>query len=489
MSMNKLNCKDMKRSFFLAVGVVLLALNACNNTNGQLVGVQNRSTFVDEDPFGMKLVPQGHFLMGVGEEDNAYTLTHGAKNVTVSSFYMDETEITNNEYRQFVDWVRDSIAHILLANNLEDDKVSHYVLSQKGTENEGEPVEPKLINWKAKIDWNSTDEEYRNILSQIYSSPVGGNERYYHYKMIDMNVKIMNFEYWWCDKRAYRDEEDPTVIGAAFKDFDNIDPQTDDQGMFQNRPIAYAQGKKPFLRRESINIYPDTLCWIHDFTYSNNDPMSDSYFWHPQFDHYPVVGVNWKQAKAFCYWRTHLRNGYLSGKEWAYEQEFRLPSEAEWEYASRGDKHGSVYQFGGPYALNAQGCFLANFKPRRGDYSADGGVYPIIVAHYHPNDFGLYDMAGNVAEWCEDAFNESANIFTHDLNMQYSYHAKKSDPMVLKRKVIRGGSWKDISEFLRCQHRSYEYQDSCKPYIGFRCAQSYLGRVKGDNMKTASNVY
>jgi len=73
--------------------------------------------------------------------------------------------------------------------------------------------------------------------------------------------------------------------------------------------------------------------------------------------------------------------------------------------------------------------------------------------------------------------------------MRYVYHAKKSDPEVMKRKVIRGGSWKDISDFLRNQTRSYEYQDSCKSYVGFRCVQSYLGRNRTDNMKTASNVY
>jgi formylglycine-generating enzyme required for sulfatase activity len=487
--MNKQICQDMKKSVLLmSMGVLLWALNACNNTNGQLVGAKDRPDFSTETPYGMKFVPQGHYLMGVGEEDPMYSLTYNAKNVTVSSFFMDETEITNNEYRQFVEWVRDSIMHLLLAEQYEDDKVSHYLLYGKGHENEGEPVEPKLINWKAKIDWKSTDEEYRAVLSQMHASPMG-NERYYHYKMEDLNVKILNFEYWWWDRRNFRDEEDPTVIGAAFKDFDNIDPQTDDMGMFMNRPIAYSQGKKPFLRHEQINIYPDTLCWFLDFTYSQNDPMSDSYFSHPAFDNYPVVGVNWKQARAFCYWRTHLRNVYLGGKEWGFENEFRLPNESEWEYAARGDMHASPYPFGGPYPMNQNGCFLANFKPRRGDYAADGGLYPIIVAHYHPNDYGLYDMAGNVSEWCEDAFNESAWTFGHDLNMQYTYFAKKSDPEVLKRKVIRGGSWKDISDLVRVQSRTYEYQDTCKSYVGFRCVQSYLGRSQGDNLKTSSNVY
>lgn len=480
----------MKKSFFLVAIVSLLALSACNNNNGQLVGVQDRPTFVHEQPYGMVFIPQGHFLMGVGEQDNAYTLSYGAKNLTISAFYMDQTEITNNEYRQFVHWVRDSIAHVLLGNNLEESKVSHYVLAGKGSENEGEPVEPKIINWRSKIEWNSKDEEYQSILTPIYSSPVAANERYYHYVMKDLNVKVLNFEYWWVDKRNFRDEEDPTIMGAAFKEFDNIDPQTDDQGMFSNRPTAYSQGKKPFLRRESVNIYPDTLCWIHDFTYSFNDPQSESYFWHPTYDDYPVVGVNWKQAKAFCAWRTGIRNSYLMGeKGWATENSFRLPNEAEWEFAARGDMHASPHTWGGPYTQNDYGCFLANFKPRRGDYAADGGVYPIVVAHYHPNDYLLYDMAGNVSEWCEDAFNESAYAYAHDLNMQYTYNAKKGDSDVKKRKVIRGGSWKDISDFIRPQARAYEYQDTGKCYVGFRCVQTYLGRNKGDNMKTASNIY
>ena len=482
----------MKKSFYLALVAVVWIMSACNTNTGQLVGVKDRPTFVTEDPFGMLFIPQGHFLLGAGVQDAAYTLTYSPKNVSVNSFYMDETEITNNEYRQFVYWVRDSIAHILLGNaGLDNEEENaHFVTYGKKHEEAGNPVEPRLINWKTKIDWNSTNDEYRAALEPIVGSPVSGNERYYHYTGWNLlNTKILNFEYWWVDKRNFRDPEDPDIIGAAFKDFDNIDPQTDDQGMYINRPIAYAQGRKPFLRRESINIYPDTLCWMHDFAYSFNEPLADNYFSHPVYDHYPVVGVNWKQARAFCYWRTHIRNAYLAGKEWVFENEFRLPNEAEWEYAARGPSHASSYSWGGPYTENINGCFLANFKPQRGNYGADGGVTPIIVAHYHPNDYGLYDMAGNVAEWCEDAYNESAYNFAHDLNMQYRYEAKKSDPEVLKRKVIRGGSWKDISYFIHNAARSYEYQDTGKAYVGFRCVQSYLGREKGDNMKTSSKVY
>ena len=259
--------------------------------------------------------------------------------------------------------------------------------------------------------------------------------------------------------------------------------------MFTNRPTAYDKGRSAFIRHEVVNIYPDTLVWNHDFTYSFNEPMTNNYFCHTAYDHYPVVGVSWVQAKAFCNWRTKLRNVYLRSEGLATEEEFRLPSEMEWEYASRGGLAQNPYPWGGPYTSNKNGCFLANFKPQRGAYELDGALYPCIVAHYHPNDFGLYDMAGNVAEWCEDAYDESAYNFAHDFNMQYTFTARDEDPIRNKRKTIRGGSWKDISHYIQLTSRSYEYQDTAKSYIGFRCVQSYIGRHRDDNNGTASHIY
>lgn len=97
------------------------------------------------------------------------------------------------------------------------------------------------------------------------------------------------------------------------------------------------------------------------------------------------------------------------------------------------------------------------------------------VASFHPNDFGLYDMAGNVAEWTSSAFDESSPVFMHDISPTYQYNALPGDHHVMKRKVIRGGSWKDIALFLQNSTRTYEYQDSAKSYIGFRCIRDYIG--------------
>jgi gliding motility-associated lipoprotein GldK len=146
-----------------------------------------------------------------------------------------------------------------------------------------------------------------------------------------------------------------------------------------------------------------------------------------------------------------------------------LPTEAQWEYAARGGRSQVPYPWGGPYLRNKKGCLLANFKPGRGNYPEDGGLYTVRADAYWPNDFGLYNMAGNVAEWTSSLYYEGAYNFQHDMNPDIRYNAQESDPPRMKRKVVRGGSWKDIGYFLQNSTRAYEYQDTAKSYIGFRC--------------------
>jgi sulfatase modifying factor 1 len=78
-------------------------------------------------------------------------------------------------------------------------------------------------------------------------------------------------------------------------------------------------------------------------------------------------------------------------------------------------------------------------------------------------------MSGNVAEWTSSLYYEGAYNFQHDMNPDIRYGAKDSDPPRMKRKVIRGGSWKDVGYYLQTSTRNYEYQDTTKSYIGFRC--------------------
>jgi gliding motility-associated lipoprotein GldK len=251
----------------------------------------------------------------------------------------------------------------------------------------------------------------------------------------------------------------------------------------QSNAIRGHKNRQRFIIDEKINVYPDTLCWVRDFTYSFHDPMTAMYFWHPAYDNYPVVGVTWTQAKAFSVWRTQLLNNWLVAMGDIFVNDFRLPNEAEWERASRGDLELSQYPWGGPYIRNEAGCFLGNFKPMRGRYSDDGGYHTVKVYSYNPNGFGLYCMAGNVAEWCETAYDESMYEFSHDLNPDYRYNAMDWDPPSMKRKVLRGGSWKDIGYYLRNATRSYEYQDTAKSYIGYRNVMTHLGRGGRDFTK------
>ena len=306
---------------------------------GELVGVPGREGFYMSVPYGMVQVPAGTFHMGQADEDVAHSQINFNRQVTIGGFYMDDTEITNNEYRQFI-------------------------------------------------------------------------------------TRIL---------------EDSSSLGRDFI---------------------------------MENYYPDTTVWVDDFVNHMGDPMQEYYYDHPAFDDFPVVGVDWEAAKFFSKWRSEYLNAYRASIGEFKMPAFRLPSEAEWEYAARGGRDMAKYPWGNPYIRNAKGCMLANFKPGRGNYFDDGYAYTAEVAMYFPNDWGLFDMSGNVSEWCEDAFNPASVPLVWDLNPTFF---DETEP----RKVIRGGSWKDIAYYLETGTRAYEHKDTSRAFIGFRCAMTYLGRSAG----------
>ena len=252
----------------------------------------------------------------------------------------------------------------------------------------------------------------------------------------------------------------------------------DDDGRIITQTIVRPlQSEFDFLNTYIVNIYPDSTAWVNDFDNAYNEPYMRMYFAHPGYNDYPVVGVSWEQATAFCVWRTHYLLAGIKGA--SYIEPYRLPTEAEWEYAARSGKNENKFPWSEDAPMSDKGCFYANFKPQKGNYVKDGNLITSRVGTYPPNEFGLYDMAGNVSEWTSTAYTEGGNLYTSDMNPDYRYNAAKEDPYRMKRKIVRGGSWKDVSNFVRSDIRMWEYQNEQRSYIGFRCVRTQVGFAKG----------
>lgn len=411
----------------VALGLASCSKGSWDSYKGQLLGAKDRPTWTPVQPYGMIYVPTGVLHVGPNDNDMNNAQIARAKEVSIQGFYMDETEITNNEYRQFVYYVRDSIAHTIL---------QHFVEDETGGD-------VQAIDWSQEIDWS--DPEQAEQLEEMYSKD--------GLKLLgqkDLDITRIVYHYYWFDWKT------AALLENKFKE------------------------RAQFFHEENVIIYPDTLVWVRDFTYSYNEPMTRNYFSHPSFDDYPVVGVSWKQANAFNDWRTKFWSSYRLRLGEPLMDVFRLPTESEWEYAARGGKKLAQYPWGGPYVRNAKGCILANFKPGRGNYPEDGGFYTVRADAYWPNDYGLYNMAGNVAEWTSSAFYENSYMFVHDLNPDIRYDADNEESETVKRKVTRGGSWKDIGYYINCGTRHWEFADTSNSYIGFRSVSTYLGRDPKD---------
>jgi gliding motility-associated lipoprotein GldK len=440
----------MKKFVLLTAVLALLVSCGKSNDKGQLVGVKGKK-WHPEKPYGMTLVPGGSFIMGKSDDDLAGVQDAPAKTVTVRAFYMDETEITNSEYNQFVQWVRDSTIRTALAEMADiegktpgSDDIGEF--AYKGAEDGADltPYEQYMLdnygNEQRKLN-NDVDlifetGDYPDVL---YAEVMDGmyiplEESYNGQRTWD--VKKFKFQYSYMDiEKAARDKK---------------------------------LSRKDVIIREEVEIYPDTTAWIRDFAYSYNEPMHNDYFWHEAYGAYPVVGVSWKQAKAFCLWRTMYHNAHRKEKKRHAVARYRLPNEAEWEYAARGGLQSSTFPWGGPYAKNDRGCFFANFKPLRGDYAADQSLYTAEADSFEPNDFNLYNMAGNVSEWVNSSYDPASYEFASTINPNVNDAQNK-------RKVVRGGSWKDVAYYLQVSSRDYEYADSARSFIGFRTVQDYMG--------------
>ncbi len=319
--------------------------------------------------------------------------------------------------------------------------------------------------------------------------------------------------------------------------------------------IQYLEYLSAIQKDSSQEVYtaalPDTTVWSDPLAF--NDAYVDHYLRYPGFRYFPVVGVSWVQANDFSDWRTATVNNELAkqaagggsttktkkggifgkGKKSSakttpkaetpivastnnrslIEQgislpRYRLPTEAEWEYAAKAmigtqdnDENQSnqrLYPWDGSSMRNKagkkKGTMLANFKRGRGDYgglagkSNDAAIITTDVYNYAPNDFGLYNMAGNVNEWVMDTYRPLSYEDFNDLNPlrrndyldeEKNYDSKNNNSAITNgARIFKGGSWNDVAYWLAPGTRRYIDKDSATSTIGFRCAMIRAGGNK-----------
>ena len=301
---------------------------------------------------------------------------YGRRTATVHGFYISQTEVTNTEYRGFVYYVRDSIAHKIL---------SHF---RNGTNN---------IDWSQRIDWNNS------LLDALMISP---EERIFGRKEIDP-VKI--------------------VYEIDF-----------------------------FGKKELLSVYPDTLVWLRDNTFTYGESLTKKYFSPGSYDNYPVVGINLKQAMAFCRWKTEQVTKALKGEAAdSLKMLVRLPSGAEWESAAFEEKDTVNLSSGSKQCNCNSGTMTDRHGLKTKGFEDDGYLYTAPIRSFPPGPNGLYDMKGNVAEWTSTGRDEIMNVEMKPEKLKTSF-------------IVKGGGWNSTAFYLQAGVCQFFAVDAAHSFVGFR---------------------
>jgi len=523
-------------------------------------------------PPGMVYVPGGSVTIKYSQSS---TDTNSKKRVSLSSFYIDKTEVTNQQYRMFTEWVIDSIA---IVNYLKDDK---WFLDPPpgGWKDDAAKTEVAKVDTTAAKDtllsalggdMNATTATTTNTTPAATTATTTAAPAN---AVTDSNGRQIRRRINWevVKHKDIFESNDDEIKAKIAPMFDPVTGKIKEELYTYSYTYLKATGTNKNVKigeyaTESINVYPDEKIWFKDLNNSQVDILVENYFTQPPFDDYPVVGVTWKQARAFAAWRSHTNFDYANIADYLkyYKLQYSLPSEAQWVYAAGKDIKNSNQPVATPEpepeatpdsvatasttapatdstgaampttdsaALSAitaatdasatpaaededgggkkkkkkkkknsedeesvdevaivapakpdkdatpvdkdrNGSLLVNFKQEEGDYTEDGANFTLPVMSYSPNEFGVYNMIGNVAEWVLDAYSPSAFAFVSDVNPVLLYDADPKDGDAMKRKVVRGGSFVSNAKALSPFTRDYELQDNVHCYIGFRCVMS-----------------
>lgn len=340
----------------------------------------NMSNAQDHHLSGMKFIEGGTFtlnrnLMTSIEEniDTTYLYYSNVKRTTPSNFYLSNHEVTNSEYWEFIKWVQDSVTRKYLFEGSTWDKKAlwGYYVDYK-TYNVDTLGRYFILNWDTPLNYYS----YSNypILKPIINSNYG-------------NFSQFNENFIDEDRLAYCYEFPDTELESG----------------------AYSL----------VDVFPNTT-WPESFQYGFYD-NSENYFKSKIYQSYPVVGISYLQAKAYCHWRSkQFKNNYeaLSSEQKKYfsiNSYFRLPTETEWEYAAINHDESRNFELGyqkidGKYQANF-GEIVLKSNIRMKNWMDDGAMTTAKVGSYPPNSKGIYDIFGNVAEWTSDTINLNEAYF------------------------------------------------------------------------------
>lgn len=277
---------------FVAVSCVS-ARSGSGGAGGEVTGVGG-TAWAEPTPYGMVLIDRGAIKMGPSADDSVHGIKADPRGISVDAFWMDQTEITNSKYKQFVFWVRDSIIRERLADPAYGGNEEFKIEEDR----EGNPVKPYL-NWNKAIPWRNPNEDEARAIESVYRiNPITGAREL---DPEQLNYRYEVFNHTESAKRKYRKDPRRRILNTDIQpdeELPMISKDTayiNDDGVIVRETINRAlTGEYDFLNTYIVNVYPDTTCWVNDFENAYNEPYVRMYFSHAGYNDYPVVGVSWE---------------------------------------------------------------------------------------------------------------------------------------------------------------------------------------------------